>query len=124
VPRVYVNHVREGLAELASEARQRELLAGESGSADRFVRIAVAQTFDDSGLSDELDRTAAVDVFGDEAVGLLRETRSCGPRGDHTLPVNNLIDSVAMERVRALTADALDAVESRKSDRASQLTSC
>jgi hypothetical protein len=111
--RIYINHVREGLAELASEARQRQLWLASAGPLVSSFEEAASRTFDDSGLSVELDRASAGGVLGDEAVRLLRELGRAVDAVDHTLPRNDLIDSVAMERVRALAAAALDAVESR-----------
>ena len=110
MPRIYLSHVREGLAELASEELQRQLwLSPEHPSS--FVE-AVARTYDDSGLGDVLDEPLAVEEIGPTAVGLLQELSRALASVYWTVDEAALISSPEMLKIRPLAAAALNALPS------------
>lgn len=107
---IYINHVREGLAELASERRQGHLWLATEGPEIGSFDEAVEQTFDDSGLGDVLEKPVAVQALGAKAVRSLQELERALSSVDRTLDTEDLIDSQSMENVRVLAAAALDAI--------------
>lgn len=117
VTRLYLSHVREGLSELASESLQRRLWLASEGPLVGSLDEAVAQTYDDSGLSGVLDSPTTDSALGPEAVSLLgklsealwRARALC--RVDGGLSVEALISSAEMDEVRSLAGSALRAVD-------------
>jgi hypothetical protein len=108
---IYVNHVREGLAELASEELQRKLwLPSEDPRIGSFEE-AVEQTYTDSGLGDALDKGLAVEALGSEAVALLQQLDRALRSVDTARDVADLIMSPAMQDVRRLALAAGNAIE-------------
>ena len=108
---IYINHVREGLAELASEALQTQLWLASEGPRIGSFEEAWEQTYDDSGLGDALDKSLAAETVGVEAVKLLLELHRTLHSVDPTLKVEDLIASPAMQEVRRVAMAALDAIE-------------
>jgi hypothetical protein len=71
---------------------------------------AVAQTYDDSGLSIALDKSMAAEVVGAEAVARLEDLLRVLHSVDSDCPVEDLIASPEMEEVRGRAAAALAAL--------------
>ena len=109
--RVLVAHVREALEELSDRAMQRDLwLASEGPRVGSFVE-AVEQLYDDSGLIDVLHDGRADEELGPQAANLLRELVAVLESiDDRTVGPAELIDSLAMERVRTLAREALNVI--------------
>jgi hypothetical protein len=111
MPMIYINHVREGLAELASEALQTQLWLASDGPWIGSFDEAVEQTYSDSGLGDALDKSLAAEIVGVEAVKLLLNLRRALHSVDRTLKVEDLIASPAMREVRRVAKGALDEIK-------------
>lgn len=95
------------LEELAGrEFQERVWVAGEGPDVSSFSE-AVSQAFDDTGLSDVLDKDGLDLHVGADAVAALRELGTAISRVDQSLPPAALIDHPAMQRVRAAAQRAL-----------------
>jgi hypothetical protein len=108
--KIYLEHVREGLAELASDELQHRRWLASGGPEVSSFDEAVAQLYDDSGLSDVLDTPAASEMLGAPAAELLRELAAMLPSVNRRLAVDALIESPQMASVRSLAAAAHDAL--------------
>jgi hypothetical protein len=106
VKRWYEHHVREGLAELASEEEQRRLWLATEGEVSSFLE-AVSQVYDDAGVEDLFDKGDAEAELGHDTAHALRTLGFALRSVDEGLPPADLIASDEMGRVRVLATSAL-----------------
>jgi hypothetical protein len=112
--RIYTSNLRNGLTQLASEPLQRRLWLATGGPEVGSFHEAVAQTYEDSGLSDVLDSPSVDKALGSELAELLRELAEAISSVETDRPVQDLIASPDMNRVRSLAEAASRAVEERQ----------
>lgn len=112
-PLIYVDHIREGLTELASEDLQYAVWVDpDDARVGSFVE-AICQVWDDSGLSRALEKEpeAVQEMLGSDAVQRLEELDRACLAIDQRLDDAVLIPSPAMDKVQRLAAAALDAID-------------
>ncbi|MFD0484989.1 hypothetical protein ACFQ46_20545 [Kineococcus sp. GCM10028916] len=104
--RVDIGVLREGLLELSDEAFQRRVWTNSAGDDVMSSLVeCLASVFDDSGLTDALDRG---DVgFNDDLGASLRRLDSITAAIDQRAPVEQLLDDPALRRAREEAAHTL-----------------
>lgn len=108
--------VREALAELADEAYQREIWLASEGPRVGSLLEATERLFDDSGLSDALDRAGSHVIDEPIDAGLRRLRRMLKPLADSNLPVPDVLATRQMAEARALAAKVLFALVRRDAE--------
>ena len=109
-PLIYVEHIRQGLHELASEELQRTFWVDPDDPRIGSFVEAICQVWDDSGLSIALRKQpeAVLELLGSDAVRLLEELDRVCQAMDHYLDPIVLVASPEMDKVRRLAAAALE----------------
>jgi hypothetical protein len=111
-PPIYVDHIREGLHELACGDLQRAVWVDPDDPRIGSFVEAICEVWDDSGLSVELEKRPEVvlQMLGPEVVQLLEQLSRACQAMDHHLDPATLVASPEMDNVRRLAAAALDAL--------------
>jgi len=107
--------VEEALRELSDEHAQARLWSSAGGTEVSSLAEAKSRLWDDSGLSDAMDRGVA---YNDEVDTQLRRLRVVLHRVDENAPVGKLLASPDLASARSLARELLDRLRQFGYDRA------
>lgn len=107
--------VEEALRELSDEHAQARLWSSAGGTKVSSLPEAKSRLWDDSGLSDAMDRSVA---YNDEVDTQLRRLRVVLRRVDENAPVGTLLASPDLASARSLAKELLDRLRQFGYDRA------